>query len=371
MVKDYKLRDASTDVMVNRLGKVDRRLFDDVIYRNLGAHDDSVVLGPTFGVDFGVVRLGEMDLIVEVDPIYVVPQYGWRRSSWFAIHILASDVAVSGVPPRHLFVDLNLPPEMSDDELRVLWEGMSDECRKLGISIVAGHTGRYEGISYPMIGGATMVGVTGRDRWVSPSMARPGDVLVMTKGGAVEAAGILASMFPEIVEREMGAEFSRRAQEIFWRQSVVEDALALSELGLRDGVHAMHDATEYGVWGALIDVAEASGVGIRVREDDMFVEDDVAEVLRVFSGLTGISADPFSAISEGTLIAAIAPGRVDDALSALSARGIRAATIGEVFKGSGVLAVGRDGERHVSPPEQDPFWPMFFRAMDMRGGGRS
>ncbi|MGC9189931.1 MAG: AIR synthase, partial [Conexivisphaera sp.] len=60
-----------------------------------------------------------------------------------------------------------------------------------------------------------------------------------------------------------------------------------------------------------------------------------------------------------------------DALSALSARGIRAATIGEVFKGSGVLAVGRDGERHVSPPEQDPFWPMFFRAMDMRGGGRS
>lgn len=352
--------------MAGRLGKVDRKLFNDVIYRNLGARDGSVVLGPSFGVDFGVVRLGDVDLIVEVDPVYVVPQYGWARSSWFAVHILASDVAVSGVPPRYLFVDLNLPPEMDDEELAELWKGIGDECRRLGISIVAGHTGRYEGVSYPMVGGATMVGVAARDRWVSPSMARPGDLVIMTKGGAVEAAGVLASMFPDVLERELGADFARRAQDIFWRQSVVEDALTLSGLGLRDGVHAMHDATEYGVWGALLDVAEASGVGIRVREDDMFVEEDVAEVLRVFSRITGVDADPFSAISEGTLIAAVAPDRADDALSALSRKGIRAAVVGEVFKGSGVFAVGREGERRVSPPDQDPFWPMFFRAMEMR-----
>jgi hydrogenase maturation factor len=84
---------------VSQLGKVGRRFFEDIIYRNLGAADDSVILGPAFGVDFGVLRLGDFDLIVEVDPVYVVPQYGWDRSAWFAIHILASDVAVSGVPP--------------------------------------------------------------------------------------------------------------------------------------------------------------------------------------------------------------------------------------------------------------------------------
>ncbi|MGC9116500.1 MAG: AIR synthase family protein [Conexivisphaera sp.] len=355
--------------MPARLGKVDRRLFNEIIYRNLGARDASVVLGPSFGVDFGVLRLGDVDVIVEVDPVYVVPQYGWRRSSWFAVNILASDVAVSGVPPRYMFVDLNLPPEMSDEELGELWRGVSEECERLGISIVAGHTGRYEGVSYPMIGGATMVGVTGRDRWVSPSMARPGDAVIMTKGGAVEAAGILAAMFPDLLEREMGADFSRRAQEIFWRQSVVEDALALAGLGLRDGVHAMHDATEYGVWGALHDVSEASGVGVRVREDALFVEDDVLEVLRIFSRMTGIEVDPFSAISEGTLIAAVAPERADDALRLLSGRGIRASIIGEVTEGSGVTVVGRGGERRIAPPEQDPFWPLFFRAMAMRGGG--
>jgi Hydrogenase maturation factor len=70
---------------VSQLGKVGRRFFEDIIYRNLGAADDSVILGPAFGVDFGVLRLGDFDLIVEVDPVYVVPQYGWDRSAWFAI----------------------------------------------------------------------------------------------------------------------------------------------------------------------------------------------------------------------------------------------------------------------------------------------
>jgi len=355
---------------VSQLGKVGRRFFEDIIYRNLGAADDSVILGPAFGVDFGVLRLGDFDLIVEVDPVYVVPQYGWDRSAWFAIHILASDVAVSGVPPRYLFIDLNIPPEMTDDELGTLWRGMSDECRRLGVAVVAGHTGRYAGTSYPMIGGATMVGVAERDRWVSPSMARPGDAIILTKGGGVEAAGILAAMFPEALEAELGSEAARRAQDIFWRMTVVPDALALARLGPREGVHAMHDATEYGVWGALNDIAEASGVGIRVREGDLFVEEDVSEVLRVFSGLTGIRIDPMSAISEGTLVAAVPPDRAEEALRELSREGIRAAVIGEVVEGSGVVAVGEEGERRIPPPESDPFWPAFFRAVEIAGGAR-
>jgi len=225
------------------IGKVNRGLFERVIFPNLGAEDASVIVGPQFGVDFGVVRVGDYDLIFEVDPVYVVPEYGWEKSAWFAVHILASDVAVSGVPPRYLFIDLNLPLRMTDEELERLWRAIHNECRRLGITIVAGHTGRYGGIDYPMIGGAVMVGVTKRDHFVTPAMARPGDVVIMTKGAAVETAGILASMFPEVLERRYGKEFARRAQEIFWLQSVVDDALTLAQLGLRDGVTAMHDAT--------------------------------------------------------------------------------------------------------------------------------
>ena len=354
---------------VNSLGKVPRDVFQEVIYRELGRPDESVVLGPRFGVDFGVLRLGDYDLIVEVDPVYVVPEYGWERSAWFAVNILASDVAVSGVPPKYLFIDLNLPPRMSDEELRTLWHGIHRECSRLGIAVVAGHTGRYEGVDYPMIGGATMVGVTGRDEWVAPTMARPGDVVIMTKGAAVEAAGILASMFPAVLERRYGQEFARRAQEIFWLQSVVDDALTLSKLGLRKGITAMHDATEYGVWGALIDVAEASGVSIVVDRGSLFIREDVEKVLRAFEEVTGVRIDPFAAISEGTLIATVSRDRADEALSLLRSRGIEARVIGRVEDGSGVYLDDGASLKKVVQPTEDPFWPTFFRALDLARRG--
>ncbi|MGC9112781.1 AIR synthase family protein [Acidilobus sp.] len=348
------------------IGKVNRELFEKVIYPQLGAKDPSVMVGPQFGVDFGVVRVGDYDLIFEVDPVYVVPEYGWEKSAWFAVHILASDVAVSGVPPRYLFTDLNLPLNMKDEELATLWGYIHRECSRLGISIVAGHTGRYGGIDYPMIGGATMVAVTPKDHYVTPGMARPGDVVIMTKGAAVETAGILASMFPEVLSRKYGEEFTRKAQDIFWLQSVVEDALTLSQLGLRTGVTAMHDATEYGVWGALNDIAEASGVSIRVHREKLFIRDDVRRVIDAFSEYTSVPVDPYASISEGTLIATVKPEVADRAVELLRSKGIDAAVIGEVVEGKGVYLVDDGSERLISQPEKDPFWELFFKVLQMR-----
>lgn len=47
---------------------------------------------------------------------------------------------------------------MSDEEFTVMWEFMDRELKNLGVSIVTGHTGRYAGCEYPMLGGATMIG---------------------------------------------------------------------------------------------------------------------------------------------------------------------------------------------------------------------
>ena len=197
--------------MESIIGKVNRRLFEEVILPNLGRRDDSIVVGPRFGVDFSVIEIGDKALIVEVDPVFVVPEYGWERSAWFSVHILASDVAVSGVPPRYLFIDLNLPLGMSDEELATLWKYIHREAEKLGVAIAAGHTGRYGGVDYPMIGGATMVGVTERGQYVTPEMARPGDLVVMTKGPAIETAGILSTIFPEVIEERYGVELVKRS----------------------------------------------------------------------------------------------------------------------------------------------------------------
>jgi len=348
------------------IGKVSRELFSNIILPKLGKKDSSLIVGPRFGVDFSVIELGDIALIIEVDPIFIVPEYGWERSAWFAIHILASDVAVSGVPPRYLFIDLNLPIRMSDEEFKLLWNNIHKECLKLGISIAAGHTGRYGGIDYPMVGGGTMMGVTSKDNYVTPEMAGPGDLVIMTKGPAIETAGILSTMFPEVLEKTYGQSFTREAMEIFWLQSVVDDALTLAEIGLKSGVTAMHDATEYGVWGALHDIAEASEVGIRVYEDKLFIRSDVRKVLDAYTRFTGIEADPYICISEGTLIATVKRDKAGIALKLLRAKNIDAEIIGEVVEEDGVKLVRSDGDETDIPiPTQDPFWLLFFKTIEI------
>ncbi len=352
-----------------KLGKLPPDVFDEIIYPNLGAHDLKVIVKPRHGVDFGVVELNEREvLIIKSDPVFVVPEYGWDRSAWFAVHILASDVSNSGVAPKYLAIDLNLPQSMTRDEFANLWLGIHRECEKLGISIVTGHTGKYAGIDYPMIGGAAMFAIAPKDGYVTTEMAKPGDKVIMTKGPAIEAAGILTVMFPRFIEERFGKEFAYKASNIFYLQSVVDDALTLAKIGLRSGVTSMHDATEYGVWGALYDIVNASGVGIKIYKEKLFIRDDVKKIIEAFSQLTGVEADPYAAISEGTLIATVKPWKVEEALKILANKGIDAQVIGEVTNDKGkVILVTDNNEEKLERPKQDPFWPMFFKTLEILG----
>jgi len=341
------------------IGKISPEIFEQVIRPRLGRRRRAVRVGPRHGVDFGVVDIGSGRVMaVTTDPVFIVPPYGWERSAWFAVHILASDAATSGLPPTYMTIDLNLPLSMQRAEFERMWKTIHTECEKLGIAVVAGHTGRYEGCEYPMVGGATVMAVGPEDRYVTPAMARAGDCVIVTKGAAIEAAGLFAVTFPERLAERHGARFARRAQQIFWQMSVVEDALTAVRAGVRaDGVTAMHDATECGVWGGLVEVAQASGVGMLIEQERVLLQDDVARICEMF----GI--DPYVSISEGTLIITCRPHKADRVVRLLERKGIPASRVGEVLparRGIRLLAGGR--ERTLEHPRVDPFWAAFGKA---------
>jgi hydrogenase expression/formation protein HypE len=341
-----------------RPGKVTPETFARVILDNLGARDEHVLAGPQHGMDTGVVRVAPgVAMALTADPVFVVPAYGWERAAWFAVHILASDAAMSGLPLRWMSVDLNLPLDLSDEDLETLWKSYARTCEDLGIAIVTGHTGRYDGCNWPMVGGATCIALGSEDAYVTTAMARPGDRVVVTKGPAIEATALFAATFPDRIRRELGEETWAAADALFERMTVVPEARVATAYGLRDlGVTAMHDATEGGVIGGLAEVAEAAGVGMRVELEAV----PVPEAVRALCDHVGI--DPYISISEGTLIATVRPEHAAGYLAALQEEGIDAADVGEVTD----LEAGRwllvDGEeRPLQHPGLDPFWEAFGR----------
>lgn len=345
------------------IGKLSPEIFNELIFTRLGARSESVIVGPQHGVDVGIVEIGDKAVALTTDPVFIVPEYGWERAAWFALHILVSDAVTSGLKPRFLSIDLNLPMEMTKQQLQKVWETIHQECRRLGISIVCGHTGRYENCHYPMVGGATVLSVGEKDEYVTPRMARAGDKIVITKGPAIEATGIFSAMFPKLIEKEFGATFSERAQRVFYKMSVVEDAMTAVGVGVREkGVTAMHDATECGIWGGLFELAQASGLGAWVEKELIVVDECVTEICRHF----GI--DPYASISEGTLIIACREDRAQDVVQALSQKGIASSIVGELtHPGHGMILMEGGKERKLEHPVVDPFWRAFYDALARYG----
>ena len=339
-----------------RTGKATAELFEQVILRRLGARDPDVLVGPQHGVDVGVVRVADgVAMALTTDPVFVVPAFGWERAAWFAVHILASDASTSGLPLRWMAVDLNLPPEITDEDLTELWDAFHRSCADLGVAVVTGHTARYDGCHWPMVGGATCMAVGPADAFVTPTMARPGDRVVVTKGAAIEATALFAASFPDRLSAGVGPEIVARADALFEQMTVVPEARVASAFGLREaGVTSMHDATEGGVLGGLLEVAVASGAGMRIDLDAIPLRPEVRAVC------DHVGIDPYVSISEGTLIATVVPGRAGAFVAALAEQGIEAADVGEMTEASGgrlLISEGRQGP--LEHPGLDPFWGAF------------
>lgn len=326
------------------LGKVDRSFFERHVFPRLGAERDDVTLGPTHGVDFGLLNLDGTAVAIATDPVSILPDLGFAHAGRFALDFVLADVAVSGLAPSHLAISFTFPPDLSEDSFGTLWEAMHEEAEDLGVAIVTGHTARYDGCSFPWVGGATALAVGDPADVIRPDGARVGDDLLVTNGPAVETTGLLTTLFPDAFE--LAPETLSTAQKRLDEAACVRDAMTASAVG---GVHAMHDATEGGLFGALVEMAEGSGVRFDVDTDRIPVRPGVRAVCEE------LGIDPWTSTTGGTLVIAVNPDRTDDVVAALEAEGTPVGVAGTVESGSGVVVDGAE----ISHPAVDPSWAAY------------
>jgi hydrogenase expression/formation protein HypE len=341
------------------IGKFPLDLIEKIVYSRLGAQRSEILVGPGHGRDNAVIRLGSNQvLVVTADPLSMIPALGVQDSAWLSVNLLASDLSTCGFPPQFMIVNLSLPPSMSDNEFEEYWSAFHDECKKLGIAILGGHTGRYVGCDYTIIGGGVMMTLAPENQYLSSNMSKPGDLLIMTKGVAIAATGILARVFPETIEKAYGSAFLKRAQSYFHQFSVVEDALTAASAGLRDeGVTAMHDVTEGGLLGALYEMSEAAKIGLEIELSDVIVTEEAKLVCDLFN------VDPYSTLSEGTLIISVKSEKAQKVLQALKLKRIKSEVIGKVTDLRDGRWIKRNGVREaLKKPSVDPYWEAYWKA---------
>jgi len=327
-----------------KLGKLPPEVLEKYLLRMTGAPSKDLVVAPSLGVDFGVVRKGGINLIVSSDPVTGVSE----RVGWYGVNVSANDVSTSGNRPQYLQSIILLPEGASVRDVARVSAEIHSTASKLRVTIVGGHTELTPGLHRPIV--ITTVFAFARS-YVTAADAVAGDSILITKTAGVEGTAICASDSPGLVAK-IGESAVKRARAYFRRMSVVDEAVAAFETG---AVHAMHDCTEGGVLGAVYEMSIASGLGFELREANVPVATETKEIC------SALRVDPLRLISSGTLLLSVKPGREEQVKSAVARAGSRATVVGRFTKGSKVL-VRKNGVRDlVEDAPTDELWKLIAR----------
>ncbi|MDZ7816826.1 MAG: thiamine-phosphate kinase [Planctomycetota bacterium] len=269
-------------------------------FRRRALEDDSVIVGP--GDDCAVVRYGSETVVLTTDMIvdgvdFRLDEHDPFDIGWKAVTISASDVAAMCFVPAHFVVSSALP-ELSDEQIQRLYDGLYAACAECGASLVGGDIS--SGARLALVSSAT--GISAGTHPVLRSGARPGDVLMVTGplGGSILGRHLRCSARLDAV------------------RALAEHGPPAACMDLSDGLS-----------GDLASLADASKVGFEVFGHMVPVHDD-AVILSKNSG----EPELFHALNDGEdfeLLVAVARTKAEGLVRACNESGVHLYKVGRVL----------------------------------------
>jgi len=295
--------------------------------RDFPVMDKRVFLGPKQGVDSAAIAFGNRYLLVSSDPI----TFATDEIGWYAVCVNCNDIAVMGGIPLWFFATILLPEgKTSENLVHDIFRDLKKACKKANITLCGGHSEVTPSVNQPIICG-TMIGEVSKKGLISSAGARPGDVIILTKGMGIEGTAILARECEKTLRGKIPKTVLTRAKRFLLSPgiSVVKDArIALQSAK----VSAMHDPTEGGLATGLREMAVASKTGLIIQKEKIPVYRETQTICKA------LGIDPLGLISSGALLATCAPKEAGKLLANLKKARIKAAIIGKMLpKSRGLL----------------------------------
>lgn len=325
------------------IGKVPENILKRAIFKQLHTKREEVLVGAGVGEDCAVMQLAPGEVFVmSTDPITGTD----KNMGALAIQITANDLASSGAEPVGVLLTVLLPPSADEPLIRQLMKEVECACGKLHIQVMGGHTEITAAVNQPLIS-VTGVGKIQKDQLVTTAGASVGDDVVVTKWIGIEGTSIIAREKEQELLMRFSRPFVEEAKNFDQFLSVVPEAAT----AIKSGVSAMHDVTEGGIYGALWELAEASGVGLDIDLKAIPVRQETIEICECFR------LNPYQLISSGCMLMTAPDGRrlVRD----LEKAGVKATLIGRCVEGKAKKVVNGEEEAFLERPKTDELYKIY------------
>ena len=257
--------------------------------------DPRVLVGPGIGRDAAVIDIGGgRVLVAKTDPV----TFAAEDIGWYAVNVNANDIACMGGRPAWMLATALLPPGAPDSLPGEIFDQLTAACAALQIELVGGHTEVTIGLDRPIVVGA-MLGEAARDEIVAGENISPGDVVLLTKGIAIEGTALLAREATDaLAVAGVSPALIARAKRMLYEPgiSIVPEA---REICAVTRPRLMHDPTEGGLATALYELAAAADATLRVDATAVPVFEETRAIC------DALKLDPMGVLASGALLAVV------------------------------------------------------------------
>ncbi|HHY91046.1 MAG TPA: AIR synthase, partial [Clostridiales bacterium] len=298
-----------------KVGKLDSGLLREIVFKNITYRRDEVLIRPEIGEDCAVVDFGEYACVLSTDPITGAVNEVGR----LAVNIACNDIASSGVEPLGLMFTVLAPEGTTEEDIHEIMRQAGEAAAALHVEIIGGHTEITNAVNKIVIS-TTAIGRKQKNGIISSSGAAVGDSVVLTKTAGLEGTAILAHDWEDRLKKHLGSEVVENAKRMMAQISVVPEGIIAGEIGAT----SMHDVTEGGLLGAVWEICEASGVGVRIESEKIKIAPETRQICAFFN------IDPLKLISSGCMLMTIPKEKEQALLDRMKKEGIEAGVIGEI-----------------------------------------
>lgn len=320
-------------------GKIPESMLKRCVLSKVNNVREEVIIGAMVGEDCAAVKVADDEVMVmSTDPITGTA----KDVGKLGVYITANDIACSGAEIFGIMVTIMLPDKTLEEELITITADINEACKKLNIQVIGGHTEVTRVVNSPVVS-VTGIGKVKKDKLLKAGAIKPGMDIVMTKAIALEGTSIIAKECrDELITRFPGDMIDKAA-------SFDEEILIVPEAMLiRDMAGSLHDVTEGGIFGALWELAESSGVGLDIDIKKINIRQESIEICEYYH------INPYKLISSGCLL--IAAGDGEAIVSKLNDNGIEACVIGKATDSNDRRLINGEDIRFLETPGKDELY---------------
>lgn len=297
---------------------------------------------PAVGCDYSAVQPAEGEVLTLSTQTRCL---GSSEIGGLSVYAALNNLYCSGARPVGVLLNLLLPTSCTENELREQMAAIHQVCEKEEAPVLGGHTEVTRSVTDPVLT-VTAVGAVAEENRIHQGTVWPGMDLVVTKWIALEGTALLAAGRQEELLERFAQPFLDRAQAFTEYLSVRSEAA----VAVKSGAAAMHDLSEGGIFGALWEMGQGSGVGLEIDLKKIPIRQESIEICEFFD------INPYKLVSGGGLLIAAEDGNA--LVRAMEQERIPAVVIGKATDSNDRVLINGEERRFLETTQTDELWKL-------------